>query len=134
MSTKLPNPVDKHVGGLVRMRRLMLGLSQANLADALGLSFQQVHKYEKGTNGISASNLQQISVILKVPVAFFSDGLPGRPGAPTQMGAKPSLDYVTDFLATGEGLALVKAFMRIKTPKLRRRIVDLAEQIISDDH
>jgi transcriptional regulator with XRE-family HTH domain len=133
MSTKSPNPIDKHVGGLVRMRRLMLGMSQTNLGDALGLTFQQVQKYEKGTNRISASKLQQICLILQVPVAFFFEGLPSRPGAPARMDAMPSPDYVTDFLATSEGLALVKAFRRIKKPKLRRRIVDLVQQITSDD-
>jgi len=133
MSTKSPNPIDKHVGGLVRMRRLMLGMSQTNLGDALGLTFQQVQKYEKGTNRISASKLQQICLILQVPVAFFFEGLPSRPGTPARMDAMPSPDYVTDFLATSEGLALVKAFRRIKKPKLRRRIVDLVQQITSDD-
>jgi transcriptional regulator with XRE-family HTH domain len=115
------------------MRRLMLGMSQTSLGNALGLTFQQVQKYEKGTNRISASKLQQISLILQVPVAFFFDGMPSGPGAPTRMGATPSPDYLTNFLATSEGLALVKAFMRIKEPRLRRRIVDLVQQITSDD-
>jgi transcriptional regulator with XRE-family HTH domain len=133
MSTKSPNPIDKRVGGRIRMRRMMLGVSQANLADALGLTFQQVQKYEKGVNGISASRLKQISLILQVPVAFFFDGWPSPPGHSTRMDGTPSPDYVTDFLATAEGVALVKAFIRIKKPKLRRRIVELAEQMTSED-
>ena len=76
MSTKAPNPVDKYVGSRVRMRRIMLGMSQEKLGEALGLTFQQVQKYEKGTNRIGASRLQQISGILQVPVSFFFEGTP----------------------------------------------------------
>src|SRR5208283_3719739 len=77
---KIPNPIDRHVGSRVRMRRVMLGMSQEKLGDALGLTFQQVQKYEKGTNRIGASRLQQISQILQVPVAFFFEGAPIVPG------------------------------------------------------
>ena len=80
MAKKAPNPTDKHVGSRVRMRRMMLGMSQEKLGDALGLTFQQVQKYEKGTNRIGASRLQQISHILQVPVAFFFEGAPNLPG------------------------------------------------------
>ena len=84
MSTKAPNPVDKYVGSRVRMRRIMLGMSQEKLGDALGLTFQQVQKYEKGTNRVGASRLQQISEILQVPVSFLFDGGPsGLVGAAT---------------------------------------------------
>ena len=76
MAKKAPNPIDKHVGSRVRMRRMMLGMSQEKLGDSLGLTFQQVQKYEKGTNRIGASRLQQISQILQVPVSFFFDGAP----------------------------------------------------------
>jgi transcriptional regulator with XRE-family HTH domain len=132
---KTPNPVDKHVGSRVRMRRLMLSLSQEKLGDALGLTFQQVQKYEKGTNRIGASRLQQISHILQVPVAFFFEGAPNLPGGSRTDGLSeaPSPAYVSDFLATSDGLALTKAFMRIKDSKLRRRIVDLVEQIAGED-
>jgi transcriptional regulator with XRE-family HTH domain len=126
---KAPNPTDKHVGGRVRMRRMMLSMSQEKLGDALGLTFQQVQKYEKGTNRIGASRLQHISRILQVPVSFFFDGAPEIPGQPTGMNETPSPAYVSDFLATSDGLALTKAFTRIKDGKLRRRIVDLVEQI-----
>src|SRR5437667_2528796 len=130
---KAPNPIDKHVGSRVRMRRMMLAMSQEKLGDALGLTFQQVQKYEKGTNRIGASRLQQISHILQVPVAFFFEGAPNSPGHSDGMGEAPSPAYVSDFLATSDGLALTKAFMRIKDSKLRRRIVDLVKQIAGED-
>lgn len=132
MVKKSPNPTDKHVGSRVRMRRMMLGMSQEKLGDALGLTFQQVQKYEKGTNRIGASRLQQISIILQVPVSFFFDGAPNSIATET-LGEAPSPAYVSDFLATSDGLALTKAFMRIKDAKLRRRIVDLVEQIAGDE-
>lgn len=128
---KTPNPTDKHVGSRVRMRRMMLSMSQEKLGDALGLTFQQVQKYEKGTNRIGASRLQQISNILQVPVSFFFEGAPNLPEHPHR-GDAPSPAFVSDFLATSDGLALTKAFMQIKNPKLRRRIVDLVEQIASE--
>ena len=134
MAKKAPNPIDKHVGSRVRMRRMMLNMSQEKLGDALGLTFQQVQKYEKGTNRIGASRLQQIAHILQVPVSFFFEGAPHIPGTPTSgMSEAPSPAYVSDFLATSDGLSLTKAFMRIKNSKLRRRIVDLVEQIAGED-
>jgi transcriptional regulator with XRE-family HTH domain len=133
MAKKAPNPTDKHVGARVRMRRMMLGMSQEKLGDALGLTFQQVQKYEKGANRIGASRLQQISHILQVPVSFFFDGAPNVPGQPEGLTEAPSPAYVSDFLATSDGLALTKAFMGIKNAKLRRQIVNLVEQIASDD-
>jgi transcriptional regulator with XRE-family HTH domain len=129
MATKSPNPTDKHVGSRVRMRRMMLGMSQEKLGDALGLTFQQVQKYEKGTNRIGASRLYQMSDILQVPVAFFFEGAPSLSGRTSGMGEVPSPAYVADFLATTDGLALTKAFVHIKDSKLRRRIVDLVEAI-----
>jgi transcriptional regulator with XRE-family HTH domain len=129
MAKKAPNPIDKHVGSRVRMRRMMLSMSQEKLGGALGLTFQQVQKYEKGTNRIGASRLQQISHILQVPVAFFFEGAPTFHPQDDATSEAPSPTYVSDFLATSDGLALTKAFMDIKQPKLRRRIVDLVEEI-----
>ena len=129
MAKKTPNPIDKHVGSRVRMRRMMLSMSQEKLGGALGLTFQQVQKYEKGTNRIGASRLQQISQILQVPVAFFFEGAPTFHPQDESLSEAPSPTYVSDFLATSDGLALTKAFMEIKQPKLRRRIVDLVEEI-----
>jgi len=133
VAKKTPNPIDKHVGSRVRMRRMMLGMSQTALGDGLGLTFQQVQKYEKGTNRVGASRLQHISHILQVPVSFFFEGAPHVPGQPKSVGNAPSPTYVTDFLTSSDGLALTKAFTRIKEPKLRRCIVHLVEEIAGDD-
>jgi transcriptional regulator with XRE-family HTH domain len=130
MATKAPNPIDRHVGSRVRMRRMMLSISQTKLGDALGLTFQQVQKYEKGTNRLSASKLQESANFLQVPVTFFFEGAPSVPGAPQAKGtAAPSPGYVSDFLATKDGLALIKAFTQIKSAKLRRCVVNLVERI-----
>jgi transcriptional regulator with XRE-family HTH domain len=132
MTTKFPNPVDKFVGSRVRMRRMMLSMSQEKLADALGLTFQQVQKYEKGTNRISASRLQAISQILEVPVHFFFDGAPQSAKGAQGFADSPSPAYVTDFLTTSDGLALVKAFVRIKEAAVRRSIVRMVEAITGE--
>src|SRR5882672_11758171 len=115
MAKKLPNPIDKHVGSRLRMRRKMLGMSQEKLGEALKITFQQVQKYEKGTNRVSASRLQHMSHILQVPVPFFFEGAPHQPGQHKGNGAAaPSSAYVTEFLASSDGLALIKALARIK--------------------
>ncbi|MGH6683029.1 MAG: helix-turn-helix domain-containing protein [Pseudolabrys sp.] len=133
MTKKTPNPIDKHVGARVRMRRMMLSMSQEKLGDALDLTFQQVQKYEKGTNRIGASRLQQIANILQVPVSFFFQGAPHLPGQSAGLGEPPSPAFVSDFLATSDGLSLTRSFTRIKSSKMRRRIVDLVEQIADED-
>ena len=130
MATKSPNPVDKHVGSRVRMRRMMISMSQSKLGDALGITFQQVQKYEKGTNRIGASRLQHIAHILQVPVEFLFEGAPGQPNT---KGVAPSPSYVSEFLATSDGLTLAKVFTQIKDSKLRRCIVRLVQEIAGDD-
>jgi len=133
MSGRSPDPVDKHVGSRVRMRRLMLGLSQSKLADQLELTFQQVQKYEKGSNRIGAGRLHQLSHILDVPVSFFFEGAPKPAGLPSRRSRDaPSPHYLTDFLATANGQALVKAFMRIKRAAVRRNIVRFLEAIADE--
>ncbi|MBK8007505.1 MAG: helix-turn-helix transcriptional regulator [Rhizobiales bacterium] len=127
MTKKTPNPIDRHVGSRVRMRRMMISLSQEKLGERLGITFQQVQKYEKGTNRIGASRLQQIASILGVPVSFFFEGAPGSDGTAAGFAEGGNPAYVSDFLATSEGLALSKAFMKVSAAKLRRRIVDLVE-------
>ena len=129
MPPKAPNPVDKHVGSRVRMRRLMLEMSQERLGEALGLTFQQVQKYEKGTNRIGASRIQHICDILQIPVSFLFEGAPGGSINAEGFIEPPSPTYVSDFLATSEGLALTRAFTRIADAKLRRAIVDMVEHI-----
>ncbi|MEA2894786.1 MAG: hypothetical protein QOJ84_401 [Bradyrhizobium sp.] len=129
MPPKAPNPVDRHVGSRVRMRRIMLGMSQEKLGEGLGLTFQQIQKYEKGTNRIGASRIQHISEILQIPVSFLFEGSPGSSAGTDSFGEAPSPTYVADFLATAEGLALIRAFTRIPNIKLRRAIVDMVELI-----
>jgi transcriptional regulator with XRE-family HTH domain len=130
MAKKIPNPIDTHVGSRVRMRRLILGMSQEKLGDAIELTFQQVQKYEKGTNRMGSSRLVQIANVLKVPVTFFFEGTPGQSKLD---GKAPSPAYVSNFLATSDGLALTKAFMRIKDAKLRRSIVRTVEVIAGNN-
>jgi transcriptional regulator with XRE-family HTH domain len=128
MTRKSPNPTDKHVGNRVRMRRMILKMSQETLASGLGLTFQQVQKYEKGANRIGASRLQQISNILQVPVTFFFEGVPAAHDDDINM-------LASDFLATSDGLALMTAFAQIKNPSVRRSIVQLVENVAAErDH
>jgi transcriptional regulator with XRE-family HTH domain len=108
---------------------MMLNMTQQMLGDELGLTFQQVQKYEKGTNRISASRLAQISHILQVPVPFFFEGLPSNAATASQLSAATSPAFVSDYLATSDGLQLTKAFMQIPNARLRRSIVNLVEQI-----
>jgi transcriptional regulator with XRE-family HTH domain len=132
---KPPNPVDRHVGSRVRMRRVLVGLSQEKLGESLGLTFQQVQKYEKGTNRIGASRLQQMSRILGVPVEYFFEGAPQTIERTASSGFEDNGEtaYVADFLATNEGIQLNKAFVRIKDAKLRRRVVELVTAIAGED-
>jgi transcriptional regulator with XRE-family HTH domain len=123
------HPTDTHVGKRVRMRRLMLGMSQTHVADALGLTFQQLQKYEKGMNRISASRLQHVAQIFQVPVTFFFEGAPHVPGEERAQTDAPFPKFVSDYLATSDGLRLTKAFMQIPNAELRRSIVNLIEQI-----
>jgi len=125
-----PNPVDLYVGSRVRMRRLMLGMSQTKLADTIRLTFQQVQKYEKGTNRMGASRLTQIAQVLQVPVSFFFEGAPGESSTATGTAAASSTAYVSEFVSSRDGLALTKAFIGIKDAKLQRRIVNLVEEIM----
>ncbi len=133
MAKKAPNPIDKHVGSRVRMRRMMVGMSQEKLGESLGITFQQIQKYEKGTSRIGASRLQQISVVLGVPVAFFFVGVPTTGPETEGFSEAASPTYVSDFLATSDGLALTRNFMRISDAKVRRRIVDLVASIAGEE-
>jgi transcriptional regulator with XRE-family HTH domain len=131
MAKKSPNPTDRHVGTRVRMRRLMLGMSQEKLGDELGLTFQQVQKYEKGANRIGASRLQRLSQILQVSVPFFFEGLPDATSKGISMPSSPG--YVLDFISSNEGLRLIKAYVRIEDAKVRRHIVSLVQSIAPAD-
>jgi transcriptional regulator with XRE-family HTH domain len=133
MLKKVPNPIDRHVGSRVRMRRMLAGVSQEKLGEALGLTFQQIQKYEKGSNRISASRLQQIAKMLDVPVAFFFDGAPTGDMPTGGFSDSASSAYVSDFMSSTEGVQLTKAFVRIKNGKVRRRIIDLVESLAEED-
>lgn len=129
-----PNPIDAHVGSRIRLRRLMLGLSQEKLGDELGITFQQVQKYEKGTNRIGASRLQAIANVLEVPISFFFEDAPDiAPKSNKGLSDASSTDYVMDFLSTSEGLQLNRAFIKIKDPKLRKSVVDLVKSMSGGD-
>jgi transcriptional regulator with XRE-family HTH domain len=130
MKQKNPkSPIDAHVGGRVRMRRLMLGVTLEKLGDALGITFQQVHKYEKGVSRISAGRLEHLSHLLQVPVPFFFEDSPAAKSNGRSPPQYAPADEITGFMATRDGLDLAKAFMRIKNIQLRRRIVDLVAEI-----
>jgi transcriptional regulator with XRE-family HTH domain len=128
---KVPNPIDRHVGNRVRMQRILMNMSQEKLGDALGITFQQVQKYEKGVNRISASRLQQISQTLQVPPSFFFQETSGKNGAEVDAALDQS-GAVTDFLSTAEGIQLNRAFARIPDPKVRRKIIDLVIALGAD--
>jgi transcriptional regulator with XRE-family HTH domain len=127
------HPTDKHVGQRVRMRRLMLGMSQTNVADALGVTFQQLQKYEKGANRISASRLQHLAHVFQVPITFFFEGAPHVRGEHHTQTDAPFPQHVSNYLATSDGLHLTRAFMQIRDHKLRQSIVNLVEQIADSE-
>ncbi len=126
MTRKVANPIDIHVGSRVRMRRMMVGISQEKLGEALGLTFQQVQKYEKGLNRIGASRLYQIARVLVVPVSYFYDGLDLPEGdLPSPQAGAGLLDM--ERMTTGEGIQLNSAFFAIRDADLRRRLLDLVK-------
>jgi transcriptional regulator with XRE-family HTH domain len=126
---KRSNPIDAHVGSRMRMRRMMLGMSQEKLATAFGVSFQQVQKYEKGMNRMGSSRLQHAADILAVPVSYFFEGGADRPYLSD--GNAPSSAYVNDFVTTSDGLRLMKAFVRLR-PALQRRIVAFVNEVADE--
>ena len=126
MQKKSPNQIDKHIGTRVRARRVTLGMSQEKLADALGLTFQQVQKYEKGVNRIGASRLLHIAGILDVSIEFFFEGLPGL-----RAGGFSGDSLVADFLTRPESDRLVRGFLRLKDDEARRKVADLVDWLAS---
>ena len=131
---KKPNPTDIHVGSRIRMRRNMLGMSQEKLGESLGITFQQIQKYEKGTNRVGASRLQAIASILDVPVSFFFADAPGSESLhPSGLSEGKAANFVVDFVNSGEGLQLNRAFARLTDVKVRRRIIDLVKALAAED-
>jgi len=137
MVKRNPNPIDIHVGGRVRMRRMLVGLSQERLGERLGLTFQQVQKYEKGSNRISASRLYQMAQILSVPVQFFFDDLPeqakGDFAAQGGFGESEQETMIMDFINSSEGLQLNKAFSEIGDAAVRKKVVDLVKALAGQE-
>jgi transcriptional regulator with XRE-family HTH domain len=131
---KPTNPIDRHVGARLKMRRVVVGLSQSKLGEAPNITFQQIQKYEKGSNRIGASRLQELARVLKVPPAYFFEGAP--------VGAAPSVGFaeddpsapITDFLSTSEGLQLNRSFAAIRDPKVRKRIIELVSLLAQAIH
>jgi transcriptional regulator with XRE-family HTH domain len=130
MPKKQANPIDIQVGNRVRIRRMLIGMSQERLGDLLGLTFQQVQKYEKGVNRIGAGRLFEVSRILNVPVDFFYEGVSvAQPGMDDPQAAPP----VMEFVSSGEGLQLSLAFMKIKDTKVRKRVLDLVKSLAEEE-
>ena len=126
-----PHPIDVHVGSRVRLRRTLLGMSQERLGDALGLTFQQIQKYERGANRVGCSRLYEISRVLDVSVSYFFEGAP-EPDQPVDAGAseeRPETEHRSDPMSKRETLELVRAYYRITDPSVRRRFFDLAKSI-----
>lgn len=127
---KQANPIDAQVGTRVRLRRMLIGMSQEKLGEMLGLTFQQVQKYEKGVNRIGAGRLFHVAQILGVPIDYFYEGvIEQMPGAAQGFAEEPARPPVMDFLSTGEGLQLTLAFMRIKDAKVRKRVLELIRSL-----
>ena len=136
-NARRPNPIDIHVGSRVRLRRMILGMSQEKLGESLGLTFQQVQKYEKGVNRIGASRLFDLAHVLCVPVQFFYEDAPIRSIAaaalPAGMAERPAESYVAEFLGSRDGLELNKAFAKISDQKVRRSIVELVRAVAGEE-
>jgi transcriptional regulator with XRE-family HTH domain len=124
--TEGPHPVDRHVGVRIRMRRKELGVSQERLAEALGITFQQVQKYERGANRVSASKLWEIASALRTPVGYFYDGLGDQETATAQR------DAAQEFMLSSDGIELMSTFPRISEPLVRRKIVELV-RVVADE-
>ncbi|HUJ03267.1 MAG TPA: helix-turn-helix transcriptional regulator [Rhizomicrobium sp.] len=130
MPKKQANPIDAQVGNRVRLRRMLIGMSQEKLGELLGLTFQQVQKYEKGVNRIGAGRLFQVSRILGVPIDYFYEGVVDQLPSPAPGFAEESTTQpVMEFLSSSEGLQLSLAFMRIKDSKVRKRVLDLVRSL-----
>lgn len=134
-SARRANPIDAHVGGRVRLRRMLLGMSQEKLAEKLGLTFQQVQTYEKGINRIGASRLFELSQLLGVGVDFFYEDAPVGDGSGNTVpgfAEQTGENYIVDFLNSREGLELNRAFTRIQDPKVRRSIIELVRSLANE--
>lgn len=128
-SPREPNPVDRHVGSRVRLRRQMMSMSQEKLGEELGVTFQQVQKYERGANRIGAGRLWHLARVLEVPVSFFFDGVSQTTQQPAGFADGDQTPIVNDFLQSSDGVALAQAFSKITDPKVRRRVLELVRSL-----
>jgi transcriptional regulator with XRE-family HTH domain len=132
-AARSPNPVDLHVGGRIRMKRKVLGVSQERLAEALGLTFQQVQKYERGANRVSASKLYEIARFLQAPISYFFEGLADPTSEDADPNAEGAEQFVHDFLMTPEGLELAATFPKIRKGRIRRRVLELVRTLSGEE-
>ena len=123
------NPIDVHVGKRIRVRRTILGMSQETLADALGITFQQVQKYEKGINRVSASRLYEISQVLGAPISFYYDEYGSSESSQTYGFAENESGFESEDLKSRESMTLLKAYYQISDPKVRKKAVDLIKSL-----
>ena len=136
MAKKQPSSVDAHVGSRVRLRRMLIGMSQEKLGELLGLTFQQVQKYEKGANRIGASRLFDISTILNVPVQYFFEDLPNSAGVQISGRTLSEPDrepFVMDFVSSAEGLQLIRAYTKVTDARVRKRILELVKSLSGEE-
>ena len=127
-----PNPIDIHVGARIRLRRQLLKMSQERLGDDLGVTFQQVQKYERSANRVGASRLYRLSRVLEVPVQFFFEGL-GEKSAASGMAEDDQTPLVYDFIQSADGVSLAESFSRIKDAKVRRRVLELVRTLAAEE-
>lgn len=132
VSPRGPNPVDVHVGSRIRLRRQLLRMSQEKLGDELGVTFQQVQKYERGANRVGASRLYRLSRVLEVPVQFFFEGLNDQ-ASMGKMAENDQTPIVYDFIQSSDGVSLAESFSRIKDAKVRRRVLELVRTLASEE-
>jgi transcriptional regulator with XRE-family HTH domain len=150
LAKKQPSSIDAHVGSRVRLRRMLIGMSQEKLGELLGLTFQQVQKYEKGANRIGASRLFDISTILGVPVSYFFDDVPdevasqhrlqnghglsnGHNGLNGHYKDLESGPHMMEFVSSAEGFQLIRAYTKITDPRVRKRVLDLVKSLTGDE-
>lgn len=132
LSPRGPNPIDVHVGSRIRLRRQLMKMSQEKLGDELGVTFQQVQKYERGANRVGASRLYRLSRVLEVPVQFFFEGL-GEKSAASGMAEDDQTPIVYDFIQSSDGVSLAEAFSRIRDAKVRRRVLELVRTLAAEE-
>jgi transcriptional regulator with XRE-family HTH domain len=125
-SKKKPNPIDQHIGARIRLRRNMIGMSQESLGEALGITFQQIQKYEKGTNRVGGSRMQAIAESLSVPVSYFFEDAPSATSTPDRFEATPT---ITEMAAMPDMHRMMRAFSQINDARARRSIVEIAERV-----